>query len=123
MQVAAMGFSSYGNRFVTVSGEPDYRLKVWDLKTGKLLVEATLDFIATDVVYHPHNKDEFVVMGENKVVFWQIEELYQKYILSAKTPNLLGLVPKCCGRSHSAGHCSREAYAEQRWKASQHCEL
>ena len=103
MQVAAMGFSSYGNRFVTVSGEPDYRLKVWDLKTGKPLVEATLDFIATDVVYHPHNKDEFVVMGENKVVFWQIEELYQKYILSAKTPNLLGLVPKCCGWNPRGG--------------------
>ena len=95
-EVIAMGFSAYGKRFVTVSGEPDYKVKVWDLTTGKVLVESTLNFLATNVVFHPHNKDEFVVYGHDNLVFWQVEEMYQTYLLNAKTPNLLGLVPSCC---------------------------
>ncbi|QDZ19022.1 hypothetical protein A3770_02p15400 [Chloropicon primus] len=96
MEVAALGFSAYGNRFVTVSGAPDYRVKVWDLSTGTVLVQGTVGFQATEVIFNPHNKDEFVVYGNGKLVFWQVKEMYQKFLLDSKTPDLDDLYPNCC---------------------------
>ena len=98
MEVAALGFSAYGSRLVTVSGAPDYRVKVWDLSKGKVLVETTLpsNFVANEVVFNPHNKDEFAVYGEGHLVFMEVKEMYQKFLLESKTPDLVGLTPNCC---------------------------
>ena len=103
LEVSAMAFSQYGQRFATFSGEPDYKLIVWDLKTNKPLVQATLDHRVTEILFNPLNNNELITLGSGRLTFWQIDELYQKHLITSLHPNLMDLTPTCCSWSPRGG--------------------
>ncbi|CAK9866751.1 unnamed protein product [Sphagnum jensenii] len=88
LEVLVLAFSRTSWRFVTASGEPDFRLVLWDLDPSKgstKMIEGKMGSVVDFITFSPTTADRICVSGMGQLSIWTYEKNFHRTTFTCKT--------------------------------------
>ena len=83
VEVVALAFSRDGMRLLSVSGAPDLRLSVWDLKSMKLICDEKVPAMCSAASFCPGSSNALCLQAPGSLQLWALKQSYQHFSLVA----------------------------------------
>ena len=83
VEVVALAFSRDGMRLLSVSGAPDLRLSVWDLKSMKLICDEKVPAMCSAASFCPGSSSALCLQAPGSLQLWALKQSYQHFSLVA----------------------------------------
>jgi hypothetical protein len=83
VEVVALAFSRDGTRLLSVSGAPDLRLSVWDLKSMTLICDEKVPAMCSAASFNPRSSSAICLQAPGSLQLWALKQSYQHFSLVA----------------------------------------
>ena len=83
VEVVALAFSRDGTRLLSVSGAPDLRLSVWDLKTMTLICDEKVPAMCSVASFNPRSSAAICLQAPGSLQLWALKQSYKHFSLVA----------------------------------------
>ena len=118
VEVVALAFSRDGTRLLSVSGAPDLRLSVWDLKSMTLICDEKVPAMCSVASFNPRSSAAICLQAPGSLQLWALKQSYKHFSLVATEVRPYPLCP--LGRSSpsrppppaDAARCRRPAQVQ-----------
>ena len=83
VEVVALAFSRDGTRLLSVSGAPDLRLSVWDLKSMTLTCDEKVPAMCSVASFNPRSSAAICLQAPGSLQLWAVKQSYRHFSLLA----------------------------------------
>ncbi len=84
VELVALAFSRDGSRLISLSGAPDLRLSVWELKSRQMLCQEKVPAACSAASFNPRSSSTLCVHAPSCLQLWTVKQSYQHFSLKAK---------------------------------------
>lgn len=74
VEVVALAFSRDGTRLLSVSGAPDLRLSIWDLKSRRLICDEKVPATCSAASFNPWSSGSLCVQAPGSLQLWAVKQ-------------------------------------------------